>query len=81
MQDRAPRLRVLKGAKIIFNNGGSVIDCTARNLNAGGAALDVETTAGVPNEFHLVIHGAPQHRCQIRWKRPGRIGVAFLPDA
>jgi hypothetical protein len=81
MQDRAPRLRVLKGAKIIFNKGGSVIDCTARNLAEGGAALDVETTAGLPSEFELVIQGTPQHRCQIRWRRPGRIGVAFLKSA
>jgi hypothetical protein len=81
MQDRAPRLRVLKGAKIIFNRGASVIDCTARNIAPGGAALDVVTTAGVPEEFELRIHGVPDHRCQIRWRREGRIGVAYLASA
>ncbi len=78
MHDRAPRLRVLKGAKIIFNNGSSVIDCTARNLSPGGAALEVPTTAGIPAEFDLQIQGVAQHRCQVRWKRDGRIGVTFL---
>jgi hypothetical protein len=37
----APRHRVLKAAKIEF--GGSVIDCSIRNISDTGAALEVES--------------------------------------
>lgn len=78
MQDRSPRTRVLKGAKIIFNNGSSVIDALARNVSDGGASLDVSVTAGIPAEFELQLAGERVGPCQIRWKRDGRVGVKFL---
>jgi hypothetical protein len=78
MHDRAPRRRVLKGAKIILNNGASVIDALARNQSEGGVSLEVATTAGIPGEFQLQLSGEVERHCQVRWKRTGRIGVKFL---
>lgn len=78
MQDRPPRLRVLKGAKIVFNDGASVIDALARNVSAGGASLEIATTAGIPPEFLLQMSGNAERPCRIRWRRSGRIGVQFL---
>lgn len=77
MQDRAPRTRILKGAKIVFNNGTSLIDALARNVSRGGVALDVANTAGIPAEFTLHLAGDGERPCQIRWRRAGRIGVQF----
>ena len=36
---REPRTRTLKTARIVFNDGGSVIDCVVRNLSSQGALL------------------------------------------
>ena len=50
MQERrqAPRTRVLKAAKVIFNEHRSVIDCTVRNLSNSGACLQVSSPVGFP---------------------------------
>jgi hypothetical protein len=43
----------LKAGAIEF--GGSAIDCTVRNLSTTGAALDVPSPVGIPEEFDLVV--------------------------
>jgi PAS domain-containing protein len=75
---KAQRSRSLRGGKILFNNRQSVISCTVRNLSEGGANLHVESPQGVPAFFDLVIDGEAAHRsCDVVWKTPHRIGVAF----
>lgn len=51
---RPPRHRVLKAASITFG-GGSAIDCIVRNLSDTGAALEVASPVGIPNEFVLIV--------------------------
>ena len=71
-----PRRRVLKAGKIEF--GGSVIDCTVRNLSKVGAALDVPTPVGIPDQFDLVIPSdALRFSCRVLWRQRIRIGVRF----
>ena len=75
---RQPRLRILKAGKIIFNHRSSVIDCTIRNLSAGGACLQVPSTMAVPTTFDLVIDAEKENRvCRVMWKTENRIGVSF----
>jgi hypothetical protein len=72
----AARNRVMKAGTIEF--GGSVIDCTVRNLSNTGAALDVTSQDGVPEKFTLVLPGDGLHfPCRIVWRWERRIGVAF----
>jgi len=74
---RAPRHRVLKAGTIAFG-GGAGISCTVRNLSDTGAALEVSSPIGIPQEFELVIeadHSARQ--CRVVWRRERRIGVTF----
>ncbi len=74
---RAPRLRTLKGASIIFGPG-SVIDCTVRNVSETGAGLGVESPVGIPDEFTLVIKPEIVKRnCLVAWRSAKRIGVQF----
>jgi PilZ domain len=74
-----PRQRILKAAKIIFNNRRSVFDCTARDLTAEGACLIVGGAAGLPNTFELQVPVDNLRRhCRVAWKRAGRIGVKFV---
>lgn len=53
--EKAPRRRVLKAGRILFNNRTSVIDCTVRSLARDSAGLDVSSAAGIPPRFTLMI--------------------------
>lgn len=73
------RRRTFKGGKICFNYGRSVIDCTIKNLSPSGAALLVERTTGIPEEFNLIINPDNIVRaCKTVWKTETQIGVAFV---
>lgn len=65
---RAARHRALKGGSIAFS-GGARIDCVIRNLSETGAALQVESPLGIPNEFTLFVNQKRQN------------GPAMLPGA
>jgi hypothetical protein len=71
----APRHRVLKAGTIEF--GGGAIDCTIRNMSIG-AALDVSSPIGIPDQFTLVLPADGQHiACHVVWRKQKRIGIAF----
>jgi hypothetical protein len=71
-----PRRRVLKSGTIEF--GGGVIDCMIRNLSSVGAALEVSTPVGIPENFLLIFRTEGMQRpCRVVWRREKRIGVAF----
>ncbi|RYC17500.1 PilZ domain-containing protein [Ciceribacter ferrooxidans] len=72
-----PRLRSLKGARIVFNNGFSTMDCMARNLSPGGAKLVLPSTAGIPDSFGLNFEDGKRHTCTVRWRTPTELGVSF----
>jgi PilZ domain len=73
---RNARHRVLKAGTIEF--GGGAIDCAIRNLSASGAALQVESQTGIPDQFTLVIPADGVSKpCRVAWRRATRLGVAF----
>jgi hypothetical protein len=77
----APRQRVLKGGRIVFNSGRSTIDCTVRNLSPGGAKLGVASVVGIPDRFSLLLTGNEAPRaCRVTWRRANDLGVAFVSD-
>ena len=72
------RLHKLKTAMAVFNNGNSSLDCTVRDLSAGGAKLKFESTLGLPERFVLVIKGDEVRRnCHTAWHRSNEVGVTF----
>lgn len=73
----SPRLRTLKGARIIYNNGSNTRDCTIRNLSTGGSKLVMETTMGLPENFVLVLEDGSLRRCTVRWRKFSELGVEF----
>jgi hypothetical protein len=74
----APRNRVLKGGTIGLAGGG-VINCMVRNISSTGAALEVETPMGVPDDFELVILADHFKRhCHVQWRKGQRLGVTFI---
>jgi hypothetical protein len=76
----ASRHRVLKAGNILF--GGGAIDCTVRNLSQTGAALDVASPMGIPENIKLLIPAdGKQFDCRVVWRKERRIGVMFVQAA
>ena len=72
------RRTVLKGARIIFNDRQSTLNCRVRDMTADGARLDLSTQQLLPHEFELQMAGTPARRCGLCWARGTFIGVRFL---
>jgi hypothetical protein len=52
---RGQGTRTRLGAKIIFNDRASVIDCVVTNISSSGAELVFADTGEIPNDFELCI--------------------------
>jgi len=72
------RSRTFKGGSIIFGMAAA-IDCIIRNMSETGAALEVESPVGIPDEFTLLVKpDFVKRHCRVAWRSPKRIGVAFV---
>lgn len=74
----AQRSRSLLGAKIIFNRGGSVLDCVVRNISTSGAQIKLENSISPPETFELHVANGEKFQCTVVWRKTGAIGVHFL---
>ena len=73
----APRLRTFKGGSIMFGVAAA-IDCTIRNMSQTGAALEVDSPVGIPDECTLLIKPEfVKRNCRVAWRSAKRIGVRF----
>lgn len=74
---RQPRRPVLKGGRIILDDG-TAVECIVRNLSSTGALLSLSDGSFVPNEFELSIDGEnPRHSAHAVWNQDGSMGVKF----
>jgi hypothetical protein len=70
-------LRTLKGAAIRF--GTTSLDCIVRNMSEGGAALEIASPIGIPDEFALYFKpDMVKRNCHVTWRKAERIGVRFV---
>jgi hypothetical protein len=70
------RRQVLDTALIRF--GETSACCVVRNLSERGAALDVGSQAGIPDQFTLIVVSEKKiYSCSVIWRKNRRIGVAF----
>lgn len=75
---RQSRTRTLKSARILFNQHRSVINCTVRNISAGGACLSVASVVGIPERFDVLFEADQSIRsCRMVWHKEKQIGVEF----
>lgn len=73
-----PRQRVLKGAKITFNNGYGALEGIVRNASDGGVKIALGDTFAVPGAFDLQISGEDsRHRARVCWRNTTEVGVAL----
>lgn len=75
---RTPRNWTLNGGTIIFGTAAG-IDCVIRNMSDIGAALEVERTAGIPDDVTLPIKPEIiKRKCRVIWRSVKRIGVELI---
>ena len=74
---RLPRLRVLKGAKLILERH-LVLDCVVRNLTGTGARVEIPNSIDLPETFELTLdRGHTVRPCRVVWRGLSGVGVEF----
>jgi hypothetical protein len=77
----SPRRRVLKAAKIIFDDWAA-IDCQVRDVSETGAQIKIDGVTKLPHRFKLLMVAEHTIRLvQVAWKLDKTIGVSFLGPA
>jgi hypothetical protein len=71
------RRTMLRGGRIVFNNGHSTIDCTIRNVSSAGAKLVVTSPLGIPESFVLMFDTKEKRPARVVWRTTKEVGVAF----
>ena len=70
------RHRAYKGARLMFNNGFSVCEATARDISAHGVRLKFGDPAIVPTHCMVEISGDKRvYYARIAWRGGTEIGV------
>ena len=73
-----PRQRTLLGARIVFNNRQSTLDCVVRNLSDVGAMVLISDAVALPAAFELEIeHKRRVYGARFRWRDGERVGIAL----
>jgi hypothetical protein len=75
---QSARDRVMLGSVASINDRGSTMDCVVRNMSEGGACVEFEETAKLPDEMRVTV---TQKRCSFfartKWRRAGKVGLEF----
>jgi hypothetical protein len=80
MLDRrqSPRDKVLYGGVAEINERGSTMDCVVRNISDGGACVEFDQSAKLPEEMNLSIpRKGRSFLARIIWRQANRVGLAF----
>ena len=80
MQDRRQgvRDRVFMGGVAEINETGSTMDCVVRNFSDGGACLEVESSAELPDQMRVTIaRKGRSYLARMIWRQANRVGLAF----
>ncbi|HEY0572199.1 MAG TPA: PilZ domain-containing protein [Enterovirga sp.] len=73
------RQRSYLGGRIAFNNRSSTMDCTVRNMSAGGARVAFSDTVVLPQDLDLAIRQKGLNaRARVVWRSATEVGVSFL---
>jgi hypothetical protein len=78
---RTERVRTILGARVVFNNGRSSIDCQIRNISDSGARLTLNEGLSLPGTFDLEIPSRNKTlRALLRWRTKDAAGVQFVDE-
>jgi hypothetical protein len=72
------RPAVLDIGLIRFGDMPMAWSCVVRNLSEAGAALDIGSQVGIPDQFTLIVLPEKKiYSCHVIWRKERRIGVQF----
>jgi hypothetical protein len=75
---RSVRDKVIFGGVAAINERGSTMDCVVRNISEGGACVEFEQTAQLPQEMRLTIaRKGRSFLARMIWRQADRVGLAF----
>ena len=80
MQDRRQGVRdkVFLGAVAEINERASTMDCVVRNISPGGACVEIDEAARLPEDLSLTIPGKGRSfLAHMIWRHANRVGFAF----
>ena len=80
MLDRRQSVRdkVIFGGVAEINERGSTMDCVVRNISEGGACVEFDETAKLPDEMNLTIaRKGRSFFAKMIWRQADRVGLAF----
>ena len=72
-----PRMRVLKGAKIVLA-ASSILDCVVRDLTSSGARVKIPNAVNLPDDVAITFDGGRTCRpCRVAWRTLHETGLQF----
>jgi hypothetical protein len=75
---RSVRDKVIYGGVAAVNERGATMDCVVRNISEGGACVEFEETAKLPQEMRLTIaRKGRSFLASMIWRHADRVGLAF----
>lgn len=74
----APRRRLFRRGKIIFNDRNCTMACVILDISEGGACIEPLDTAYLPEEFALKVGNWLAQSCEVVWRSGEILGVRFL---
>jgi PilZ domain-containing protein len=76
---RSVRRRVRQFATIVSRDRTLSLPCLMLDISSGGARLQLNETAEIPDQFDLVLSrsGTVQRYCRVVWREQHLIGVEF----
>jgi hypothetical protein len=80
MLDRRQSVRdkVIFGGVAEINGRGSTMDCVVRNISEGGACVEFDETAKLPEEMRLTIaRKGRSFLARMIWRQADKVGLAF----
>ncbi|SRR6266851_1655524 len=80
MLDRrqSPRDKVIYGGVAEINERGSTMDCVVRNISEGGACIELDGGAKLPDQINLKIpRKGRSFLAKMIWRQANRVGLAF----
>ena len=73
-----PRKKMLKRARIVYQDGKCLMDCVVADLSKGGAKIQHTDIFACPDSFEFQMEGEPARRCKVVQKSGRAVRVKFV---
>jgi len=79
---KSDRARSILGARLVFNNRNTTVNCQIRNISRRGAKLILDSQISLPDEFDVEVPQKSRvYRARLCWRDKTSVGVEFVLEA